>query len=118
MKNGKGKEYFYNGKIKFEGKYSYNRKWNGNMYDFNGNLLMKMKNGKGVGKEYDMNGRLIYDGEYSNGERNGKGKEYNNKRLIYEGEFFNGKRSGQGKEYYSIKDISKMENNKGLFGEY
>ena len=76
------------------------------------------KNGKGNGKEYDIDGRLIYDGEYLDGERNGKGKEYNNKRLIYEGEFFNGKRSGQGKEYYSIKEIIKMENNKGLFDEY
>ena len=48
-------------------------------------------------------------GKYKIGEKNGKGKEYNNKRLIYEGEFFNGKRHGQGKEYYSIKEIIKME---------
>ena len=69
MKNGKGKEYFDNGKIKFDGEYSYDRKWNGNMYDINGNLLMTMKNGKGNGKEYSAEGRLIYYGEYLDGER-------------------------------------------------
>ena len=35
------------------------------------------------------------------GERNGKGKEYNDGELIFEGEYLNGKRNGKGKEYYS-----------------
>ena len=37
----------------------------------------------------------------SNGERNGKGKEYDpfTGKVIYEGEFLNGKRNGKEKEY-------------------
>ena len=49
-KNGKGKEYDYNGNIIFEGQY------------LNGN-----KNGKC--KEYDNNGNIIFEGEYKNGEK-------------------------------------------------
>ena len=48
--NGKGKEYFYNGKLMFEGEY-----------------LNGLKNGKG--KEYDWNGKLIFEGEYVNGKK-------------------------------------------------
>ena len=98
-KNKKGKEYYNFGKLKFEGEYSYGRKWNGNIYDNNGNLSFKIKDGAGNGKEYDDDGWLIYDGEYLDGKRNGKGKEYNYS-LIYEGEFFDGKRRGKGKKYY------------------
>ena len=43
-------------------------------------------------KEY-FNGKLIFDGEYLNGNRYGKGKEYDyNGNLIYEGEYFLGYR--------------------------
>ena len=49
-KNGRGKEYYDNGKLKFEGEY-----WNGE------------RNGKG--KEYDSDGKLKFEGEYLNGER-------------------------------------------------
>ena len=57
--NRKGKEYDYNGNLRFEGKY-----------------LNGAKNGKG--KEYDYEGNLIFDGEYLNGKKyNGNGKEYN-----------------------------------------
>ena len=51
------------------------------------------RNGKG--KEYDFY-NLRFEGEYLNGERNGKGKEeyYNGSdRLIYEGEYLNGKKN-------------------------
>ena len=37
-KNGKGKEYYRKGDLLFEGEYSDGRKWNGNLYDANGNL--------------------------------------------------------------------------------
>ena len=47
---GKGKEYYYDGKLKFEGDY------------INGK-----RNGKG--KEYNNDGKLIFEGEYLNGER-------------------------------------------------
>ena len=35
---------------------------------------------------------MIFEGEYLNGERNGKGKEYNDDKLLFEGEYLNGKR--------------------------
>ena len=51
------------------------------------------------GKEYNgFNDNLLFEGEYLNGERHGKGAEYNNKgKLIFEGEYLNGKRwNGKG----------------------
>ena len=49
-----------------------------------------MRNGKG--KNY-CDGILIYEGEYLNGERNGRGKEYErNGKLIFEGEYLNGEK--------------------------
>ena len=47
-------------------------------------------------------GILEFEGEYSNGERNGKGKEYDyNGEIIFEGEYLKRKRNGKGKEYYT-----------------
>ena len=43
----------------------------------------KIKNGSGYIKEYDSEGVLKFEGEYLNGERNGKGKEYNIHRRIF-----------------------------------
>ena len=77
--NVKGKVYYGNGKLEFEGEY-----------------LNGKKNGKG--KEYFDNGKLRFEGYYLNGKRNGKGKEYSNGKLIFEGEYLNGKR-WNGKEY-------------------
>ncbi len=43
---------------------------------------------------------LKYEGEYFNGERHGKGKEFNKGgKLIYEGEYAHGKWEGKGKQY-------------------
>ena len=57
-RNGKGKEYFDNGRLKFEGEY-----------------LKGKRNGKG--KEYNDSGELLFEGIYLNGEIwNGKGKIY------------------------------------------
>ena len=48
---------------------------------------MEKKNGKC--KDY-WYGKLIFEGEYLNGERNGKGKEYDKYgRIIFEGEYLN-----------------------------
>ena len=59
---------------------------------------------KGIGKEYFGNdNRLVFEGEYLNGQRNGKGKEYNDDKLIFEGEYLNGKRNGKGKNYFNGK---------------
>ena len=80
-RNGKGKEYHWNGKLEFEGEY-----------------LNGKRNGKG--KEYYDNGKLKFDGEYLKGKRHGKGKEYyDNGKLKFDGEFLNDKRNGKGKEF-------------------
>ena len=50
-KNGRGKEYDYNGKLLFEGEYKNNLRFNGK------------------GKEYDILDNLIFEGEYVNGQR-------------------------------------------------
>ena len=69
---------------------------------FEGDYKNGEKNGKG--KEYNKNGELIFEGDYSNGKRNGKGKEYENNKLIFEGEFLYGYRI-RGKEYVNEKLI-------------
>ena len=76
----KGKEYYPNGNLKFEGEYT---------------------NGKrnGIGKEYDYKGNLIIECEYTNGKRNGKFKEYyTDGKVKFEGEYLNGFK-WKGKEY-------------------
>ena len=89
----KGKEYFDNGKLKFEGEYIFDQKLCGKGYDLKGNILYELEKGKGFindneknkiivfsgenltekklegiikGKEYDYNGNLLFEGEYSN----------------------------------------------------
>ena len=60
----------------------------------------------------NCNGKLEFEGDYLNGERNGKGKEYENNGILkYEGDYLNGYRNGKGKEYY---DNGKLE----FEGEY
>ena len=90
LKNGKGfiKEYYYDGKLTFEGEY-----------------LNGEKNG--IGKEYSIfNDKLVFEGEYLNGEKNGIGKEYDgNGKVTFEGEYLNGKRNGKGKKYSKNKGL-------------
>jgi len=66
-----------------------------------GKYVIYEKNWKG--KEYSGYFDIcIFEGEYSNGQRNGKGKEFNySGKLLFEGEYLNGQRNGKGKEYYS-----------------
>ena len=87
-KNGKGKEFDYNGIIKFEGEY-----------------LNGERNGKG--KEYNNEGELIFEGNYSEGIRDGYAKLYNEGKLIFKGEYSDGKIKGSGDEYYDGKIIFK-----------
>jgi len=50
-------------------------------------------------KEYNLK-KIIFEGELLNGEKNGKGKEYDyDGNLKFEGEFLNGLKNGKGKEY-------------------
>ena len=101
-KNGKGREFFDNGSLKYEGEYLNGKKWNGKGYNYESNdIIYDIKDGKGDIKEYNDNGILIFEGEYLNGERNGKGKEYDyyNGKLIFEGEYLNGEKNGKGREF-------------------
>jgi len=99
----KGKE-FYDDKLEFEGEYLFNKKWNGKGYDENGNIIYELKNGSGKGKEYDVFGNLEFEGEYLNGKKwNGEIKIYNKKNgnLRFQGKLLNGKKNGKGIVYDS-----------------
>ena len=109
-KNGKGKEYYGNKKIKFEGEYLNGKKWKGKFYNYCSYYKYKvseLKEGKGLIEEWsgDRNDDDRFKGEYLNGERNGKGKIYNGRgMLIFEGEFINGEKNGKGKEFNYVMD--------------
>ena len=77
-RNGKGKEYYYNGILKFEGEYLNGKKWNRQGFNPKGEKEYEIKEGNGFVKEYNNYiGELSFEGEYSIGTRwNGKGKEY------------------------------------------
>ena len=122
-RNGKGKEYYENGKIKFEGVYLNGKKIEGKGYNYEGEIFLVIEK-SGKGKEYYDNKILKFEGEYLNGKRwngkgynkdgkeiyeikNGKGYiiEYDNDGdLLFEVEYINGERNGKGKEYYSSND--------------
>ena len=73
--NGKGKEYYGNQKLKYEGEY-----------------LNGEKNGEGI-LYYRLSGYINYIGNFKDGKKDGQGKEYDNwGNLIYEGLFSNDKR--------------------------
>ena len=78
-RNGKGKEYYYNGRIKFEGEYLNNKKLIGKEYEQNRNIIYKLNYIIGKGKEFVRHAnrtKLLYEGEYLNGEHHRKRKEY------------------------------------------
>ena len=127
-RNGKGKELnrkdelmfegvFYNdhkiqgkaynkGILEYEGEYLFDKKWSGNGYNENGEIIYQLNNGTGKIKEYNLLDEFIFEGEYLNGKRSGKGKEYyNNGKIKYEGEYINGERKGKSKEYYQNGEI-------------
>ena len=116
-RNGKGKEYYFNGHLRFEGEYL-NDKWlNGKLYDNHDNFY-DLKSLNGLIKEYDYFREIEFEGEYFNGERKGRGKEYYDKRLIFEGEYLKGKRNGKGREYdydiliFEVEYLNGKENRK------
>ena len=116
-KNGSGKEYYLNGKLKFEGIYLNGIKIEGIGYNMYGEEMLYLNNNEG--KEYYDNGKLQFTGEYVNGKKwkgvlfdyrgekqlflnYGKGymKEYfKNGDILFEGEYLNGERNCKGKEY-------------------
>ena len=96
-KYGIGKEYYYNNKLKFEGEYKKNKKWNGKGYDFKGNIKYEIKNGNGkIIEYYDyyLKEKIKFVGELLNGEISGFGKEYFYKtgKIEFEGEYKHGKK--------------------------
>ena len=143
-RNGLCKEYEL-GQLIFEGEYLNGKKWNGIGYynkdileveknlelnlfspkferkeknELKNNKIYEIKNGTGFVKEY-YDEKLIFEGEYKNGERNGKGKEYNRYgNIIYEGEYLNGKRwNGIGLDNKS-NIIYELKNGQGIVKEY
>ena len=100
-RNGKGKEYYDNGHLKFEGEYL-----NGEKH--------------GIVKEYYNYGHLKFEGEYLNGKRNGKGKNYDyNYDLEFEGEYLKGQKLkviayiNKAKEYEGENLNGRIWNGKG-----
>ena len=91
-RNGKGKEYYKDGKLRFEGEYLNRVRLNGKLYDNYGNFYCDLNNLNGLVKKYSLRGELEFEGEYLNGKRNGKGKEYIFSNLIFEGEYLNDKK--------------------------
>ena len=66
-RKGKGKEYYKDNKIKFEGEFKDGLRWNGKGYDNHNNIVYELKNGKGYVKEY-YEEKLIFEGVYLNRE--------------------------------------------------
>ena len=76
--SGKGKEYYKNKRLKYEGEY-----------------LNGIINGKGT-LYYENSGYINYIGEFKNGEKHGLGKEYDKfGNIIYEGIFEEGEKKIQ-----------------------
>ena len=101
---GKVKEYYENGKTLFEGEYSYSKRYNGKIFDENGEVIDEIKEGKSMKKELDEKKRFKFEGKYLEGKFwNGKIKEYydtDNAHIKFEGQYLNGEIMGKGKEYY------------------
>ena len=116
-RNGKGKEYYYNGKIKFDGIYSFGLKYEGKGYDQDGNIIYKLKNGKGYIKEVSDNNYVKFEGEYPNG----KGIEYyflDKNKIKFEGYYINGIRwNGIGLDEDGNK-IYELKNGRGYIKEF
>ena len=95
-RNGKGKEYNEDGELIYEGEYSNGKRWDVKGYDRYGHITNELKKGAGFIKELfynEDNEKLMFEGEHLNGERHGKGKEYNEYGLVlFEGEYLYGKR--------------------------
>ena len=97
---GKGKEYYSDGNLSFEGEYLNGYRWNGRGYNKYGILTLELKDGKGKGEIFLQ--KVTYEGGFLDGKKNGKGKEYYENFLIFEGEYLNGEKNGKGKEYLKI----------------
>ena len=115
-KNGKRREFYDNGKIKYEGNFKDDEYEDENAkyyYENEDYYIGPFKNSKknGKGKEYYKNNKLKYDGNF-------KEDKYDDEKAIYYyengeyyiGSFKEGKRNGKGIEYYE-KDKIKYDGN-------
>ena len=123
-KEGDGKEFYFNKRIKFEGSYSKGIKVNGTGYDKFGNEIYTIDNN--IVTEKYKNGNRVFEGSYYNGKKwtgvwydingnvaynikCGKGfvKEFFDDGVLkFEGEYDNGERNGKGKRYdYENKEV-------------
>ena len=99
MKNGKGKEYYLDGKLIFEGEYLNGKELIGTKYVINDNKSYPIDNTIGKGKEYDNYGHLEFEGEYLNGKKwNGKEIEYEHFEPVCEYEYRDGEKINR--KYY------------------
>ena len=97
-RNGQGKEYYKNGKIKFQGEYLNGNIINGKGYDIDGYEYLNLNNG--YGKEYYDNGKIRFEGEYY------KGRKWNGIYYNYQGKKEFEIKCGRG----IVKEYNKMEN--------
>ena len=117
-RNGIGKEFYESGIKLFKGEYLAGKKWNGKGFNLRGSKVYEILNGGGCIENYNKNGRLIFEGNYLNGEKNGKGIEYNNGLKVFEGEYYKGKKwNGIGYDPQE-NEVYRITNGKGLIKEY
>ena len=127
VRNGYGKLYDKQGRLQFEGKFSYGKYFEGMQKDYfnyynskeklcsENEISNRKKTGKG--KEYNSNGKLSFEGEYLYNSRK-KGKEYHKGKLEYEGEYLYD-RKWNGKGYDENGNvIYEIINGKGKCREY
>ena len=134
-KGGKGKDYYEDGKIKYEGNFEddeYNDDKgkfydeNGNKYEgkftkgkkngefsvYEGDLKKDLKEGKGI---YYWNNGNRYEGDWKNDLKEGKGIYYWNDGRRYEGDWKIGKREGKGILYGNNGDRYEGDFKNGKF---
>ena len=117
---GKGKEYYKDGKIRFQCEYINDIELNGNIYNYNNDIDLILKNNiNGIVSSYYDNGKLKFESEYLNGKRNRKGKEYyKDGKLKLESEYLNDlKWNGKGYDL-SNNIIYELINGCGKVKEY
>ena len=70
-KNGKGKEYYENKKLKSEGEYLNGKILKVKSFDEEGKIMFKIDS-NGKGKEYYNNGKLKFEGNFRDGKKMGR----------------------------------------------
>ena len=105
LRNGKGKLYYNNGNLQYEGDFVNDKfEGNGKYISKNGKYYIgEWKNGlkDGKGKFYYQNKNLIYEGDWVKDKPEGYGKRMLKNGKYYIGEWKNGLRNGKGKFYYN-----------------